>query len=46
MRHARIVVLPGANHYVFFSNPEQVVAEMRAFLEDRGAPGEAAPPRH
>ena len=30
---ARVVLLPGANHYVFFSNRDTVVAEMRAFLE-------------
>ncbi len=32
IRHARIVVLPGANHYVFSSNPQPVAEEMRSFL--------------
>lgn len=32
MRHATIVLLPGANHYVFSSNRDTVAARMRAFL--------------
>ena len=35
--HSRVVELPGANHYVFLSNADTVVAEMRAFLEGRPA---------
>jgi pimeloyl-ACP methyl ester carboxylesterase len=29
---ARVVRLPGANHYVFLSNEDDVLREMRAFL--------------
>lgn len=29
---ARVVTLPGAHHYVFLSNPTDVLQEMRAFL--------------
>jgi non-heme chloroperoxidase len=29
---ARVVRLPGANHYVFLSNEADVLREMRAFL--------------
>jgi non-heme chloroperoxidase len=46
MRDQRIVVLPGANHYVFDSDRDQVVSDMRSFLEDRGPAGERAQPRH
>ena len=37
MRHATIVLLPGANHYVFYSDRDTVEARMRAFLEGEGA---------
>ena len=30
---ARVVKLPGANHYVYLSNEADVLREMRAFLE-------------
>lgn len=30
---ARLMELPGANHYVHFSNQEQVLKEIRAFIE-------------
>ena len=33
VRHSRVVELPGANHYVFLSDPDTVAAEMRAFLD-------------
>jgi non-heme chloroperoxidase len=46
VRQARLVMLPGANHYVFLSDRDQVAAEMRAFLDDRGANGESTRPRH
>ena len=29
---AHVVTLPGANHYVFLSNPADVLREMHAFL--------------
>jgi pimeloyl-ACP methyl ester carboxylesterase len=38
-RHPTIVLLRGANHYVFFSNRDTVVARMRAFLEGPAAQG-------
>ena len=30
---AKIVILPNANHFVFNSNPDEVLAEMRAFID-------------
>ena len=30
--HARIIELPGADHYVFFSNEADVLRELKAFL--------------
>jgi pimeloyl-ACP methyl ester carboxylesterase len=30
---ARIVVLPNASHFVFDSNPADVLREMRAFID-------------
>jgi len=36
VRHARVVLLPGANHYVFSSNEKEVAADMRSFLEEGG----------
>ncbi len=39
MRHGTVVLLFGANHYVFFSDRDTVVKRMRAFLEG----GAAAP---
>ena len=36
MRHATVVLLSGANHYVFFSDRRAVTARMRAFLGDTG----------
>ena len=38
-RKPTIVLLRGANHYVFFSNRDAVVARMRTFLEGPAAPG-------
>jgi non-heme chloroperoxidase len=35
--HTTVIELHGANHYLFFSNQEEVVAAMRAFLD--GTPG-------
>jgi pimeloyl-ACP methyl ester carboxylesterase len=32
VKGARVVELPGANHYIFISNPADVLREMRAFL--------------
>jgi pimeloyl-ACP methyl ester carboxylesterase len=32
---ARVIELPGANHYVFLSNEADVLREIRAFLEVR-----------
>jgi pimeloyl-ACP methyl ester carboxylesterase len=37
MRHPTIVLLHGANHYVFFSDRDAVEARMRAFLESGDA---------
>jgi len=31
--HATVVLLPNANHFVFRSNPEQVLAAMRTFVD-------------
>jgi len=31
---ARVVELWGADHYVFLSNPDDVLREMRAYLAD------------
>jgi pimeloyl-ACP methyl ester carboxylesterase len=31
--NARVVVLPNADHFVFSSNPQEVLAEMRAFID-------------
>jgi pimeloyl-ACP methyl ester carboxylesterase len=33
MRHGTAVLLPGANHYVFYSNMRQVADRMRSFLD-------------
>ena len=38
VRRSRVVELPGANHYVFLSDPDTVAAAMRAFLEAAGQP--------
>ncbi len=37
-RHPTIVLLRGANHYIFFSDRDTVVARMRAFLEAEAPP--------
>lgn len=34
----RIVDLPGANHYLFLSNPDDVIRELKAFLAATSSP--------
>jgi len=38
LKHAVLIELPGAGHYVFLTQPERVEREIRSFLARAGAP--------